>query len=190
MLNQIQFPIYHLGHDKPNREGTRWYYHYETHHKDGEVETKTLVVDDTGTPGNSLAMRRLQLKNSGVALAKLRHAVFFLGDMIKLSRGGTWFIDSTGYVFEYRKTKRVPLVFKSISQIIPIKTGGAIVEVQGIGTRFKVLHAPNQDCKYAGLLLVGTGYLLYGLYPDKLTDTVRMVWQQKNQKQLLAIEYT
>jgi hypothetical protein len=40
------------------------------------------------------------------------------------------------------------------------------------------------------LLLVGTGYLLYGLYPDKLTDTVRMVWQQKNQKQLLAIEYT
>jgi hypothetical protein len=25
------------------------------------------------------------------------------------------------------------------------------------------------------LLLVGTGYLLYGLYEDKLPDTVRMV---------------
>ena len=120
-------------------------------------------------------MRRLNLKNNGVALSKLRHAVFFLGDMIKLSKAGTWFIDSEGTVFEYRKSKRVPLVFKPLSQVIPIRTGGAIVEVQGVGTRFKVLHAPNQACKYAGLLLVGTGYLLYGLYEDKLPDTVRMV---------------
>jgi hypothetical protein len=175
MLNRIQFPIYHLGQDKPTKEGTRWYYHYEVHHKDGEIDPKIVVVDDTSVTGNSLAMRRLQLKNNGVALAKLRHAVFFLGDMIKLSKAGTWFIDSEGTVFEYRKTKRVPLVFKPISQVIPIRTGGAIVEVQGIGTRFKVLHAPNQHTKYAGLLLVGTGYLLYGLYEDKLPDTVRMV---------------
>lgn len=175
MLNQIQFPIYHLGHDKPEREDTRVFYTYEVQLSDGDVYVKTMVVDDTSVPGNSLAMRRLQLKNSGIDLAKLKHAVFFLGDMIKLSKGGTWFIDSNGYVFEYRKTKRVPLVFKNISQIIPIKTGGAIVEVQGVGTRFKVLHAPNPLTKYAGLLLVGTGYLLYGLYEDKLTDTVRMV---------------
>ncbi len=175
MLNQVQFPIYHLGHDKPEREGTRVFYTYEVQLSDGDVYVKHLVVDDTSVPGNSLAMRRLQLKNIGIDLAKLRHAVFFLGDMIKLSKGGTWFIDSNGYVFEYRKTKRVPLVFKNISQIIPIKTGGAIVEVQGVGTRFKVLHAPNPQIKYAGLLLVGTGYLLYGLYEDKLMDTVRMV---------------
>ena len=175
MLNQIQFPIYHLGQDKPVRDSTRWYYYYETHHKDGEIDPKTLVIDDTSIEGNSLAMRRLNMKKNDVTLAKLRHAVFFLGDMIKLSKSGTWFIDSEGTVFEYRKTKRVPLVFKPISQVIPIRTGGAIVEVQGIGTRFKVLHAPNPDCKYAGLLLVGTGYLLYGLYVDKLPDTVRMV---------------
>jgi len=175
MLNQIQFPIYHLGQDKPLKEGTRWYYYYEVHHKDGEVDPKTAIIDDTSVVGNSLAMRRLQLKNVGTHLHKLKHAVFFLGDMVKLSKGGTWFIDSEGYVFEYRKTKKVPLVFKPISQVIPMKTGGAVIEIQGVGTRFKTLYAPKPTEKYAGLLLVGTGYLLYGVYEEEHPSTVRMI---------------
>lgn len=172
---RIQFPIYHLGNRKPLREGDRLYYQYSEHHEDGEVIDKTQILDDKSQPGHSLAMRRLQLKNQGVTLCKLKYAVFFIGDMLKLCKGSTWFIDSEGNTFEYHKTKRVPLVFRPIAQILPIKTGGAIIEVQGVGTRFKTLHAPKGTEKWAGVLLVGVAYILYGIYDEKLEDTTRMV---------------
>jgi len=173
-FSRVQFPIYYLGSQKPTVDGDRVYYHHVKETKEESVDL-IGIIDDKSATGNSLASRRLQLKNSGIKLAKLKYAIFFIGDMLKLCKGTTWFIDSEGVVFEYRKTRKVPLVFKPISQIIPIKTGGAIVEVQGIGTRFKVLHAPTGTQKYAGLLLVGVGYILYGLYDEKLEDTVRAV---------------
>jgi hypothetical protein len=172
---RIQFPIYHLGEEKPLQEGDRLYYQYALHEMDGTVEDKIQVLDDKSQPGHSLAMRRLQLKNQGVVLSKLKYAIFFIGDMLKMCKGTTWFIDTEGTVFEYRKTKKVPLVFRPISQILPIKTGGAVIEVQGVGTRFKTLHAPKGTEKWAGVLLVGVAYILYGLYDEKLEDTTRMV---------------
>ena len=172
---RIQFPIYHLGEEKPLQDGDRLYYQYALHETDGTVEDKIQVLDDKSQPGHSLAMRRLQLKNQGVTLSKLKYAIFFIGDMLKMCKGTTWFIDTEGTVFEYRKTKKVPLVFRPISQILPIKTGGAVIEVQGVGTRFKTLHAPKGTEKWAGVLLVGVAYILYGLYDEKLEDTTRMV---------------
>lgn len=169
-LSNIRFPVYFIGKNKPLVVENKIFFAYT----DGEKDVVQLL-DDKSVAGNSLAWRRLQLKNSGVILAKLKHAVFFISDLVKLSKAGTWFIDSDGTLFEYRKTKRVPLVFKPISQVIPIKTGGSIVEVQGIGTRFKTLHAPKGTEKWVGLLLIGTGYLLYGLYDTKQEDTVRMI---------------
>lgn len=174
-FSKIQFPIYHLGGQKPTQDGDRLYYQYIATNTDGEDRDVIQVLDDKSQPGLTLAMRRLQLKNQGVVLAKLKYAIFFIGDMLKLCKGTTWFIDSEGTVFEYRKTKKVPLVFRPISQIMPIKTGGAVIEVQGVGTRFKTLHAPKGTEKWAGVLLVGVAYVLYGLYDEKLEDTTRMI---------------
>ena len=157
------------------RVADKLFYAYSEHEKDGTVKDIVQVIDDKSVEGSSLAMRRLRLKDSGTTLAKLKHAVFFIADMVKLSKNGTWFIDSEGTLFEYKKSKRVPLVFRPISQIIPMKHGGALVEVKGLSTRFKTLHAPTGLEKYAGLLLVGTAHILYGLYKDKLEDTVRMI---------------
>lgn len=169
-FSNIRFPVYYIGANKPNVVDNKIF----TAYTDGERD-RVQIVDDKSITGNSLAWRRLQLKNNGVALFPLKKAVFFISDLVKLSKLGSWFIDSDGTLFEYRKTKKVPLVFKPISQIIPISTGGSIVEVQGIGTRFKTLHAPKGTEKWAGLLLVGTGYLLYGLYDNKQEDTSRMI---------------
>lgn len=174
-FDQIRFPVYHLGKHKPEVEKGIAYYHYSEHHKTGEVDDIKVVVDDKNQKGLSLAMRRLQLKQSGVKLHKLKYALFFISDLIKMTKMGSWFIDSEGTIFEYTKTKKVPLVFRPITQLIPVKTGGCIVEVHGQASRFKTLHAPSGLEKYAGLLLVGTGSILYGLYPEKLQDTVRMV---------------
>lgn len=169
-FSNIRFPVYFVGKTKPNVVDNKIF----TAYTDGNRDV-VQVYDDKSVTGNSLAWRRLQLKNSGVTLAPLKKAVFFICDLIKLSKQGSWFIDSDGTLFEYQKTKRVPLVFKPISQIIPVQTGGSIVEVQGIGTRFKTLHAPKGTEKWAGLLLVGVGCLLYGLYDEKQEDTTRMV---------------
>lgn len=174
-FSTIQFPIYHLGPEKPLTDGTRSYYQYVAHSVEDDDQDVVQVLDDKSMPGISLAMRRLQLKNTGVKLCKLKYAIFFIGDMLKMCKSTTWFIDNDGTVFEYRKTKKVPLVFRPISQIIPIRTGGAVIEVQGVGTRFKTLHAPKGTEKFAGVLLVGTAYVLYGIYDEKLEDTTRMI---------------
>jgi hypothetical protein len=174
-FSRIQFPIYHLGLEKPIQDGNKLYYQYITTSKEGDDCDVIQVLDDKSQPGLTLAMRRLQLKNQGVVLSKLKYAIFFIGDMLKMCKSTTWFIDSEGTVFEYRKTKKVPLVFRPIVQILPIKTGGAVIEVQGVGTRFKTLHAPKGTEKWAGVLLVGVAYVLYGLYDEKQPDTSRMV---------------
>ena len=174
-FSTIQFPIYHLGSEKPMIEGNRSYYQYAAQSIEGEDQDVIQVLDDKSMNGISLAMRRLQLKNAGVKLCKLKYAIFFIGDMLKMCKSTTWFIDNDGVIFEYRKTKKVPLVFRPISQILPIRTGGAVIEVQGVGTRFKTLHAPKGTEKFAGVLLVGTAYVLYGLYDEKLEDTTRMI---------------
>ena len=134
------------------------------------------IVDDTNIDKATLGERRLQLANQNFEtkqfnLYKLKNAIFFLGDLIKLATAGQYFIDSAGLVFNYKKTTIVPLIFKKIKQIIPIKTGGAIVEIEDIPSRYKCLYMPV-DKHYAGLLeLSSREYILYGLYatPQKAT---------------------
>lgn len=175
MLGSLKFPVYYLGEEEPQSENGVNFYFYGKHNPEGENEYKIQVIDDKNIPGSSLAIRRLKLADSKQPLFRLKKALFFVGDLIKLTKGTTWYIDSEGQVFAYRKTTKVPLVFKPISSIMPIKTGGSIVEVAQVGSRFKTLLAPTGLEKYAGLLRVGHGYILYGLYEEKLEDTYRMV---------------
>ncbi len=94
--------------------------------------------------------------------------------MVKISGPNIWFIDNLGKLFTYIKSKSVPLTFKEIKKATPIPMGGAIIEVEGVETRFKCLFASNTE-KFAGLLKIGRGYILYGLYDEKPADTRRMI---------------
>lgn len=177
MLNsfaRLKFPIFYVGKNKPEVEGDKIYTQHIVESDEGDTLVK-LLIDDKSIEKDSLALRRLKLKSSGVELFKLKYAIFYIADMLKMCKGPTWFIDSTGELFEYRKSKRVPLIFRPIERIMPINSGGAIIEVHGISTRFKVLHAPRNNEKYAGLLLVGVGYILYGLYQEQLEDGYRVI---------------
>jgi hypothetical protein len=174
-LNEISFPIYKLGKRKPIIEEGVTFYLNKTEKEDGTLVYFPAIIDDTNIEGNSLARRRLKLLVKGEKLFKLRYAIFFISDMLKFTKGATWFIDSAGKSFEYIKTKRVPLVFKKIKEVIPIKSGGVVIEIQNIPYRFKSLFKPLLEQKYAGLLYVDQGYILYGFY-DKLYDkTTRMI---------------
>lgn len=143
--------------------------------EDGVDKFNLKIVDDTNIDKPNLALRRLQILKDNGPLKKINKAVFFIGDLIKLADSKTWFIDSNGLVFKYTKTKSVKLQFKKIKAIIRIKTGGAIIELEGIPTRFKTLYTPSNSIQYGGVLVDKMGYILYGLYLEKQKDTVRKI---------------
>jgi len=155
-------------------EGVTFYLN-KTEKEDGTLVYLPSIIDDSNIEGSSLARRRLKLLESGEKLFKLRYAIFFISDMLKFTKGATWFVDSSGKVFEYVKRKRVPLLFKKIKQIIPIKSGGVIIEIQDIPYRFKSLFKPLLEQKYAGVLYTDSGYILYGFYDKLYNKTTRMI---------------
>lgn len=174
-LSNIAFPVFKIGKNKPLFENNIYFYVLGKDLEYSDAEYKILVLDDKNKSGETLALRRLQLKAEGVELYGLSKAIFFLGDLIKLAKKNVWFVDSMGYVFEYEKTKRVPLVYKKIKSITPITTGGALIEVEGLSERFKTLFAPMYDEKYAGLLVMDKAHILYGLYDAAYKNTYRAV---------------
>jgi hypothetical protein len=174
-LNNIVFPVFRIGTTKPEmQEGVTFFLQGKNVGTDTE-EFKMIIVDDKDMPGHSLAMRRLQMRDKGVELYKLSTGIFFLSDLIKLAKPGTWFIDKEGSVFSYTKTKKVRLIYRPIQSVFPLPAGGAVIEIKGIPSRFKVLYAPTSEQTHAGLLCVGTGFILYGLYDQMYEDTTRAI---------------
>jgi hypothetical protein len=175
-LTEISYPVFRLGTEKPVFEDGVVLYITRTRDEDAtEIVNTYRIVDDTNLPGKSLAVRRLRLLAEGVRLKRITRAVFFLGDLVKLATSNTWFIDAVGNVFRYVRKTRAKLQFKKITQILPIKTGGAVVEVEGLPNRFKCLYAPRPDEKYAGVLKYGLSYILYGVYTEQYDDTWRLI---------------
>jgi hypothetical protein len=139
---------------------------------DGKVYINDKLIDDTTLPFELLGVRRLHMDN----LFKLKNAIYYLKDIIKITKGETWFIDSKGRTFKYAKSRIVDLVFKKITKVIPIPTGGALIEVDNNFNRFKVVFAPSPNEKYAGLLIFSPKvYVLYGLYDKQYKNTRRKI---------------
>lgn len=139
------------------------------------IKTEPLIIDDTNIKEATLGARRLHLLANNVRLFKLKNAIFFMGDFIKAAESGYYFIDSNGLIFTYNKTRNVPLVFHKILEVIPIKSGGAVLTIEGIPQRFKCLNVPTTE-KYAGLLkLSKLEYVLYGLYDNRLPNSRRKI---------------
>ena len=157
--------------------GLVFYYHEREQEigNDTVTSSKYKIVDDINLTGETLAKRRLQLMVQEVPLAKLSNAVYFLGDFIKLADPKLWFIDSNGKVFNYKRSTKARLKFYRISQLIPIKTGGVIVEVEGLSQRFKALYPPTEDKLFVGILHFGLALILYGFYDQKHDESWRLV---------------
>jgi hypothetical protein len=177
-LSELVFPVYLLKKDKPAEDLGIIFYGKETYTEDEEggiITTPSLqVIDDITIKGDTLAARRLRLKALGVPLFRLSKAIFFLGDFIKVSSPTQWFIDSNGKTFTHTKSTRASLVCKQITNMFPIPSGGAIIEVEHM-QRYKVLHTPDPKLKWAGILTQGHTQILYGLYEEQFDETWRMI---------------
>ena len=168
-LNEIDWPIYKLGSTRPLVEDGVVFYHHTT--SNGSV---IEIVDDKSIGGKNLATRRMKLAFQNVKLFRIKFALFFVADLIKLAKPGVWFIDSSGKIFQYTKSKFVPLVFKKISNIIK-DVGCYLIEIEGSPIRYKVLYPPTEVQKYAGLLVLGMGLIIYGFYEELHTTTYRKI---------------
>jgi len=162
-LKDIQFPIYRLGLDKPSQyDGVLYYESIKTDKEGKKIDIKQ-IVDDTKVKGNSLAMRRLVMMSEGINLKPIKNAIFFISDFIKLATAGTWFIDSSGMLFQHTKSVRAKLVFRPINKVIPIATGGAKSDMSGYTLIFTSsepepynILSPTGKTAYAALLVQGT----------------------------------
>lgn len=177
-LAEISFPVFKLRDRKPEIAGTVTYYINENFNKDSAEYTKCIYfVDDTSLAEPTLSQRRLRLETEGVPLLKITVAIYFIADLIKSTKSTTWWIDSMGKVFQYKKTKKAKLVFLPVENIYPLPGLGAVIQVQGVPQRFKVLFMPGaNEAKYAGVLELGPAQkILYGLYANYHNTTWRLV---------------
>lgn len=176
-LTEISWPVFRLGEHKPHQDDGVIYYSKE--YVDNESEDSRVglrIVDDKTIPGNNLGMRRLLLaSDEEVKLFKIKTAIYFLADLIKIAKQTTWFIDSSGKVFQYRKSTRAKLTFHKIKQILPGTGMGAVIVVEGLSQRFKCMYRPKDHQEYVGVLRYGLGYLLYGFYDEYHKPTHRLV---------------
>ena len=174
-LSEIVYPVFRLGAEKPHTAEKVIVFIRQYLDEDKNIIEKYKIVDDKNEPGESLALRRLSLLKKEIPLKRLNTAIFFLGDLVKLAHRKIWFIDSAGTIFQYKKSQKAKLIFRKITLQINIPSGGSIIEVEGIASRFKCLHTPRNGEQYAGLLVDGRSYILYGLYQEKPDDTWRMI---------------
>ena len=120
-LEKIVWPVFRLGEKEPQRDDGVIYYATEYSDLDTSEHTATFrVVDDKSVAGDTLSRRRLRLAVDNVPLFPIRQALYFLGDLLKVAKPTTWFIDSQGQLFQHQKNAfSLPL-----SPIKPVLVGG------------------------------------------------------------------
>ena len=174
-MSEIAWPVFRLADKKPAQQSELVFYH--THYVDNNnLESVALrVVDDRSYPQKTLGLRRLALKLEGTNLFPIRTAIYFLADLIKLGKSTTWFIDSSGKVFQYEKNTRAKLTTKRIKNVLPAEGLGCVFELEGIPSRFKTMRRPSEDEQYAQVLRLGMGFIFYGFCETVKPDSWRMV---------------
>lgn len=168
--------MFRLGEKKPTTENGKVFYRAEY----ADIDTATLrenvrLVDDRSITKPTLGLRRLQLISGPQSLFPIGSAVYFLIDLIKLAKATTWFIDSTGRVFQYKKNRRAKLQTHKINKVLPATGIGCVLEVEGLVFRFKSMRMPESWEQYAGIIYVDGEYMLYGYYESHIKTTWRMV---------------
>lgn len=175
-LQAITWPVFKLSEKEPSRKDGLVFFHTEYIDESNVPSFTFKVVDDNKLPQKTLGLRRLQLqKDPKIKLHKISTAIYFLADLIKLAKSTTWFIDTAGKVFQWKKYTRAKLTTKKIKQILPADGIGCVLEVHGLSQRFKSLQRPQDHDQYAVFLVVNQIYILYGLSEIAKKDSWRLV---------------
>lgn len=171
-LETINWPVYKLGENEPQiKEGVIFYLSEILDNEDNLISVYKLV-DDKNIDKSTIGLRRLQLPQD--KLFKISTAIYMLQDLIKLAKPTSWFIDTAGKVFQYKKSTRAKLKTHTIKQVLPVNGIGCVLEIEGLSERFKSLSIPNNQ-PYAVMLYYNGKVLLYGLSATKVDSSWRLV---------------
>ena len=77
-------------------------------------------------------------------------------------------------IYKYKKTTFYPLVYKEIVEKW-YTDNSTIFKIRGINSPFEVRGKLNLEAKYAGVLRIDKGYLLYEVTNTKLKDSRRKI---------------
>ena len=119
-------------------------------------------------------VRRIQAKSlTDYPVYPLKKPIWSLKDL--LSSGHLCFVDYEGKIYKYKKTTFYPLVYKEITKRW-YTDSSTVFKVKGINSPFEVRGKLNLKAKYAGILSIDKGYLLYEVTNTKLKDSRRKIW--------------
>jgi len=135
-----------------------------------ETESGTYVLDNMNMTGDTLGERRLQIRNSLRYIP--RKAYYNITQLIK-SNNKTY-IDNTGCVFTYKKTRMVPLKYYKVMDVVSTEEG-CILLIKGINFRIRTHCREAYNINYVGLLIVANNYILYDTSEVKKKDTIRKI---------------
>lgn len=171
-MSHLSFPVYRLP-TKPSEDGGIIYYATENTETD---KLSVRVIDDLNKPGKTLAERRIALLKDRVPLYTFGLSVYFVGDLIRLSKAGVHWIDSNGRLFEYKKSKSYKAVVKRITKLHNMG-GYWIFEVEGDPARYKSMYGPpGASYNKAVFLQEGYNFIFYGFTDqDKINIKRRSV---------------
>lgn len=155
-LSRIKFPIYKL-------TSNGWYF------RDGLVFFNGKVLDDRNMPGETLGQRRLLTPMK--PLHKLRKMATSVPELLSFKH----FIDFSGNLFTYEKTKYQALRYLKIKKVDLLGVS-SLVWVDGVSYPFEVPRPPPYGSVYAGILFYeGIPWLIYDFSANARDPTRRMV---------------
>ena len=137
---------------------------------DGIVFANGLCLDDKNVKGDTLGIRRLH--SAYPDMYELTRAIHDIPSLIKIS--SKKFIDSKGHIFNYEKTRFVPLIYHKIMKTVS-KEIATIVWLKDINFPFTIPRPLDPQMKWAGVLYNKTPWLIYEFSEARKKDTKRKV---------------
>lgn len=163
-LFDIEFPIYSI---TPNYKRI-W---NELNVLYIETDSGQYVLDNKNLNGDTLGQRRLKNKTSKLYIP--RKTYYTVSQM--LNSKNKIFIDSTGRVFNYKKSITVPLKFHKVIKRIRVESGEYVLHLKGIEYPIKVNARKAFEINYVGILYTSYGYILYSYESEYKKDTRRKI---------------
>lgn len=152
---EIKFPAFKIADDvKPYSLGTALLV--------DKADNTTQILDDTAVPGESLGQRRLYISmhQPKAPLFKLSQPIYSIRDLLLIKHRN--FIDSAGKVFKYYKSNSGTVESYLIESIEP-RNGAFILTCKNLHCKFVLYSAPEIGTKYAEIIRVDLGFILYNL---------------------------
>lgn len=164
-LSKIKFPIYQLSKSAPILKRPPYSYIFQ--------RGAYRLLDDSSKEGN-LGVRRLKyLSDEKIVpkhtLARINTPIFRYSDIFQVLNRSNKFIDSSGRIFEYNKTTFYKIKYFKITKFAEIPTG-YYIDVPTIHVRFYLNRIPALEDKYAGIIEIDRGYILYELSEHYMPD--------------------